>query len=213
MRSYLESGKPCALWTPSSPDNNNGKNDHKLDTACKYSDFLGVVDQNELVNLGRVLKVPRYALFGRQETREYDRSKTKLVTQRLDKCGLTCLEMNPPVVCALFSPDKTELVIIDGHHRVRTSGRYHDMNIIPARVATRGELLDFLWEHKIYQYYSGEMLERQLRRETIEAIVSFERAGMPEIKIPRPIYGVSNMDELSAFCQTFRTPQSTGPHL
>lgn len=101
---------------------------------------------------GTRLLVPRRYLYGSQTTEEYDNSKRKRVEGALRTNGIDYLLQNPVVVCSLLdlSNGVTKLVIYNGHHRVRFSGKF-GINNIPSIGLTPEELTEMINIYRIEQ--------------------------------------------------------------
>jgi hypothetical protein len=150
--------------------------------------------------IGTMLNLPTRYLYGTQALDEYIPSKTRSVHEKLQKCGIACLEKNPPLACVLFEsvePDVALIAIRDGHHRIRDLGRMHEKpRSVPILALTVEELSNALTEANPNSIgkFTPEALRRQIDIDMRDTLGSFR--NMPITKHPEPIVGVKSMQDL-----------------
>lgn len=146
----------------------------------------------ETLSSGIPVLIPRWHLFGRQTAESYDRKKRILAERELRKKGIQFLLAEPIITCALPVLGGLQIIIIDGHHRTRYSGRF-GIHKIPSLVYTPEQLMPaFNMRHKTYE--TAEDLAAQLDRDAQETLHSF--SNLPNDRIPRIIPGYQKPENL-----------------
>src|SRR5690349_20368109 len=83
--------------------------------------------------------VHRRFLFGRQTRDEFSHASERNICSTLKEKGQVFLQENPISLCSLSTKEGLMLVILDGHHRARYSGR-HEIATIPAFIYTLDQI-------------------------------------------------------------------------
>lgn len=146
----------------------------------------------EILSSGQAMYIPRGYLFGRQVAESYDKQKRRLVEANLAHDGIKFLLNNPIIVCALPTQEGLKMVIIDGHHRTRYSGKFQ-IAAIPSIVYTPEQLTE-AWLVKFGTQLTTEQLIEQLDRETADTLASFKT--LPDEKLPCVVKGVTQIEDL-----------------
>lgn len=146
----------------------------------------------EILSSGTPMLIPRLHLFGRQSAESYDQKKRVLAERELKEKGIRFLLAEPIIACALPMPEGLQIVIIDGHHRTRYSGRF-GIHKIPSLVYSPEQLMpafNMLQE----TYGTADDLVTQLERDTQETLQSFSH--LPDAKIPTIVPGCQKPEDL-----------------
>lgn len=167
---------------------------HKMSkerTPLEYPDELRL---KELLSEGIPMLIPKHYLFGRQENGSYDRKKRKALELAMQKDGLKFLFKEPIIVCALPNSHANglSLVIIDGHHRTRYSGKFGVHNM-PSLVYTPEQITEAM-NIRNNTTFSPQSLTEKLGQEVGEAMASFKT--LPDNRQPRIISMISSPNEL-----------------
>lgn len=75
--------------------------------------------------IGIYTTINRAYLFGRQPPGEFSDYKRRRVENALRKDGIQYLEEHPIIACTIPISEETAIAILDGHHRVRYSGKFN----------------------------------------------------------------------------------------
>lgn len=163
-----------------------------VQTQERYPDELALMER---LPHGQRLIIPRGLLWGRQREDEYSRKKRKLAEQEYREKGINFLYENPVIVVMLpMGKNGLQLVIIDGHHRVRYAPGF-DIHDIPCLVFTPRQLVRVFNEGKsAHSRFNKESLENQLSQEVVEAMGSFR--ALPNSKWPSYLPGVDSIEGL-----------------
>lgn len=98
--------------------------------------------RSEVGERGIYTAINRGYLFGTQLPAIYSGSKRKRVERLLSEQGVRFLQENPIITCAVPLIDHTAILILDGHHRVRYSGKFN-ITYIPSILLSIEEWADF----------------------------------------------------------------------
>lgn len=161
--------------------------------------------------IGPQILIPRTLLYGRQRQEEYEERKTLLALKAFEEDPEGFLDKKPIIACLVPQQDQAaRLVVIDGHHRHRESGKVKKLDSVsglknplydkvPCRVFTVAQMAELFNKsgHLLNGVpYTEESLGIQLAMETGEAAKDFER--MPMHKQPHSIEGVTTIEQLQA---------------
>jgi len=127
-------------------------------------------------------------LYGTQTINEYDHTRLQRVKRNV-KINPNFYIDNPIILCLLPDNNETTVVIIDGHHRVRSAPKF-DIVHIPALIYTL-EAISQIKGRPV------ESLEMEYRRDLALTVEDFsQRIGysyaMP-VKLPLTIDAITNM--------------------
>lgn len=149
---------------------------------------------------GQLLLINRSYLHGIQERSEYSREKERRETEMFRKHGKNYL-LSCPIVAVpiLVGASSIMLAVVDGHHRLRYSGRYN-IHVIPTVVIP-------VEQAAAIADVSQEELSRRLKNDSSLATGSFRT--LTEEKQPRLITNVSNPEELPSVFNSFKLESST----
>lgn len=165
----------------------------------------GLSNKEVVTQYGATVMIPRKHLFGTQSEHRYTIDQEERVSIGLDIYGMDFLKHLPPVVCALpgEEPNTMQLAIIDGHHRVRTSGRLKDKgvsgkerNTIPAVLVSLEQLTHMLNVGKPPEKQHDQDFYQKLIRDQIEKTVDAFKPTLPDWKKQKPIKGISSFEDL-----------------
>lgn len=115
-------------------------------------------------------QVPTNLLFGRQRREEYRRDRFEAVRDLLQEKGSEAFEEQPIWVVATPGVQVVQLIVVDGHHRVRMAGVFH-LSRVTAEIVSLAQLA------KYQNQLTAAQITAQLDAETSETIDSFRRAG------------------------------------
>jgi hypothetical protein len=146
----------------------------------------------EILLEGIPMMIPKEYLFGRQIKDSYDDRKRKSVEIYLKNEGIEFLLKDPIIVCALSTEKSMQLIIVDGHHRTRYSGKYN-INAIPSIVYTPNQLIE-AFNAKNGTSHNAESLAHEFERDASSAIYSFR--NMPDEKQPKVLINVRDLKDL-----------------
>ncbi|MBP9716840.1 MAG: hypothetical protein KBD51_02750 [Candidatus Levybacteria bacterium] len=168
--------------------------------------------------VGLRIDIPRWNIFGRQTGDEYSQGKSLRVIRALEHDPEGYLRKDPILVCLVpKSADESALVIVDGHHRFRESGRVQYVsregvrNVydrVPSMVFTPDEMADLLNRsgHEANGLpYTGEILTSSLLLEVADAESDFADR-MSERKQPVALRGVSSIADLPRVLAPAQSP-------
>ena len=159
--------------------------------------------------VGLKIDIPRGYIFGRQVRDEYSQSKSLRVIRSLEQDPEGYIRKDPILVCLVpRGGDESALVIVDGHHRFRESGRVQYVskegvrNVydkVPSIVFTPDEMADLLNRsgHELHGLpYTGEILTSSLLLEAADAELDFA-SKMSDRRQPITLKGVTSITDLS----------------
>ncbi|GEM_PF-3120587 len=159
--------------------------------------------------VGLRIDIPRSSIYGRQIDDEYSQDKSLRVIKALEDDPEGYLRREPILVCLVpKSLDESVLVIVDGHHRFRESGRVIRIGVsgerqkvyshVPSIVFTPAEMADLLNKSGHFSGglpYTEEILTSSLLLEAAEAEQDFA-SRMPGSKQQIPLKGVASVQDL-----------------
>jgi len=134
----------------------------------------------------QTLLIDRVFLHGIQERAEYSRDKERNETVMLRKYREEYLCSCPVITTAVSTGSSTMLAVLDGHHRLRYSGRF-GIHKIPCIVLSLDQAADIAGTNT-------ETLARTLINASSLAAGSFSR--LSDEKQPRLITGVTSLEKL-----------------
>ena len=157
-----------------------------------------------------LIPIPRKHIFGRQRMGEYEEYKRDLAIKAFEEDPRGFLENKPVSLCMVPDVDGgSRLVIIDGHHRFRESGRLkeHDADSgttrmlyskVPSQVFTPEETADLLNNSGKRMgdgsLYTAAKVVEEFSIDSAAAEQDFD--GMPAYKRPVLIGGVTTVKQL-----------------
>lgn len=195
MRAVAETLSTCRIWTRQQdrPDRQDVKH-------CTREKFQGKIDFKEYEFWGIRIMIPRYYLHGTQKQEEYDNKKRRAVETQFQKCGITCLEENPAIVCAVpIIKDQMLPAIIDGHHKSRYSTNF-GIHLVPSLVFSPDALTEIYRREGVEPSDKAVLIEK-IQQNVAEAIDSFKH--MPDYKQPRLIPKVTKPSDLLKYFPAF----------
>lgn len=149
-----------------------------------------------------LLNIPREFLYGQQLREEYEKIKSVLVIAELERDS-KYLEKKPILACLVVT-NAARLVVIDGHHRERESGRFRDennrkiYNTLPTRIFTTEEIAQH-FNQSGYKLdgkpYTSHSLAQQLLIDSSLVEQEFS-TRMPLHKRPTPLFGITTISQL-----------------
>ena len=165
-------------------------------------------------NIGPQVWIPRKHIFGIQLPKEYEERKRLLAVKAFEE-DPEFLDKKPIIACLIPEGNgDSRIVIIDGHHRFRESGRLRIKSgrgekqlydKVACRVFTPEEMAELLNKTGLlYENvngskipYTAELLIEEKNRHVDEALEEFHNR-MSETKTPRPLSGITSMQQLQA---------------
>lgn len=159
--------------------------------------------------MGVKISMPRQYLHGRQISHEYTLDKELRVLKAFEEDPTGYLAREPILACLVHSgQEESVLVIIDGHHRFRESGRVQRVTAagrkekvydqVPTRIFTPSEMADLLNRsgHLLHGFpYTETSLIGSLLLEVADAKQDFA-IRMPSRKSPQSLAGVKTLEDL-----------------
>lgn len=164
-------------------------------TIKQYNSGSGILDEVDLTSMGERIRIPRSHIYGSQTRRQYTFSTLEYLKGVMKADPVGFLEKAPPVVCILYNekPNTVEFIALNGHHRIRESGKFHDaegkkiVNAIPAIVLTPEEYVDICRKLGDTPNLTPESFIGCLRQKQSETLTSFNRECSSQIKWnPKP---------------------------
>jgi hypothetical protein len=166
-----------------------------------------------------IIKIPRQYFYGRQEEAEYTKRKKIMAISEFEKDS-GYLDKNPVITCLVpaIHDNSSKLIIVDGHHRTRESGRFLDhndkkvYNLIPTRVFSPKEMAEIYNASGLRlhgELYSQNLLNEQLLIEASIVEQQSERK-VPQNKQPKPLIGITTIKQLfEKFEKVYNSPATT----
>jgi hypothetical protein len=155
--------------------------------------YDGINLAEKINGMGEKLIIPRHYLFGTQEVTEYSQLKRKQVVQDLEIKGIDYLLENPIIVMACEFPKGMQLVVIDGHHRVRYAPQFHILDI-PSLVVNPETLTSVINNEK-GKDLNPDVFCHQMQQNAADALKSFADK-IPNFKSRDFVFGASSIAAL-----------------
>ena len=146
----------------------------------------------EILSQGVKMLIPRQYLHGRQDSNSYGKRKRELVEGHLFQKGVEFLINEPIIACALSARDGLQMVVVDGHHRVRYSSAFGIKNI-PSVIYSPQQLVE-AFNLRNSTHFDANSLTEQLRNEVNQAYSSFR--NLDPRKLPKIVTGFSTIQDL-----------------
>jgi len=179
--------------------------------TMKNKAMEGIIQQKIPSDIGPKIWIPRWNLFGWQPPKEYTQVKRKLVRKAFSQDPLF-LNKEPALTCLVpYKEDQSRIIVLDGHHRVRESGRIRIKNgkseellykSVPIRIFSPEEAADLLNRSGRYRLgnngkhpWTKELLIEDLNEDVNIALGLFQEQ-MPDFKSPQPLIGISSIQQL-----------------
>jgi len=137
---------------------------------------------------GIKLIIPINFMAGRQPTFEYASKKINTIANEYQTHGPTYLREYPIWLCALPIQAGFQLVIYDGHHRVRYGPKY-GITHFPSIVFTPEQIAQA-------QNIPVDVLVAQLSAQVRDTTDSFSRIMGPKFQPPQPVTTLSQLNKL-----------------
>lgn len=174
------------------PDIGGGSNSAKYISG---EEIRRVLSPDEVV---RVV-IPIGNIHGIQRKDEYGNMRMRRIQKAIDERGDQFLKENPPLTCIIPDNDRTIVVSIDGHHRIRGSGS-EGYYTVPCEVVNLHTLAEAIKRVDGSEISSAD-LQKQIEQDIITAQQSFK--SMPENKQPQALPRSMTLMDLTKNFQTF----------
>jgi hypothetical protein len=143
---------------------------------------------------GYRLLIPRAYLFGTQELTEYSQAKRKQILAEFEKDQDQYMHNNPVIVLANSFENGIQLIIIDGHHRVRYAPKF-GINNIPCLIVDPKTLISIINSEKGTSMSTEEFTSR-IEQNVADALNSFDQK-IVNYKSPQFVFNTDNISELA----------------
>lgn len=157
---------------------------------------------------GQKLIVPRTYLFGTQELSEYSQAKRKQVIREFEQHGEKYMQENPVIVLGHTFEKGIQLIIIDGHHRVRYAPKFGIVNI-PCLIVDSKTLTAVINKTKDTNIDPEEFSLKTLQN-VANALNSFDQR-IVNYKSPQFVFGVNKLTDLNQLFIPSNHCGSVGP--
>lgn len=156
--------------------------------------YNGINLAERIGSSGQRLIIPRTFLFGTQELSEYSNAKREQVLAEFKRHGKTYMRKNPVIVLHSNFENGTQLIIVDGHHRVRYAPKYR-ITDIPCLVVSAETLTAIINEEKNTNITPAQF-SAEMQQNAANALNSFDKR-ITDYRSPQFVFGVTKAADLN----------------
>ncbi len=153
--------------------------------------FLYGVNWQESSATAPTIFLTRRNLFGTQTYEQYSECEVTELAKKIKKNGFE--SQKPIVVVPLFGENETVAAVVDGHHRVRASGKAKIKDPLPCKVLSPHEAVIAIRSSKAIDV-TPEQLEESLRFAVSRAQASFD--FLPRVHSPYSLKETNSLEDL-----------------
>ncbi len=143
------------------------------------SSSKGILDLVDLTHVGERLVIPRINIYGSQPKHQYSRTNLEQLNHAMRSDPEGFLLRYPPVTCALYSYRTVDLILLNGHHRIREAGKFVDekgrklIKRVPSIVISPEEYVSLFNQHNESDTLTTDSFVKILRKKQLETLTSF----------------------------------------
>ncbi|HZJ18703.1 MAG TPA: hypothetical protein VFD45_03755 [Patescibacteria group bacterium] len=181
-----------------------GRTQHPNESSRRHTPYNLLYDginlEENIGSKGKRFVISRSYLFGTQELSEYSQAKRRQVLAEFEIDGRDYMLKNPVIVLSNSFANGIQLIIIDGHHRVRYAPKF-EITDIPCLIIDAETLTSVINEEK-GTTLTPEQFLLETQQNVANALESFDKR-IVNYRPPQFLFGVNTVNELSKRFPTF----------